>query len=100
MDLNQMMAQAKAMQKQLEQEQAAFQKKVYTVTSANELVKVIMTGDKRIKDLEIRQDILTPDDQEMIQDLIISTIDEAMDMIDQDFAQTMGKYTQGLDLPF
>ena len=100
MDISQMMGQVQAMKQELEREQQAFQQKTYHVTSANELVKVEVTGAKEIKSIQIKEDILAPDDKEMIEDLIVTTINDAMKMIDEDFAQIMGKYTQGLNLPF
>ena len=100
MDLNKMLGQMQSMQKSLEQEQQALNNKVYTVSSNEKLVTIEMTGDRRIKDLQIDESILNPEDKEMIQDLIINTMDQALRMIDQDFASTMSKYTNGLNLPF
>lgn len=78
--MQQMLMQAQKMQRQLQKAQAELETKEFTVEKAG-LVTVVLTGDKKVKSIEIDKDALNPDDAEMIQDTVASAINDALDQI-------------------
>ena len=63
---------------------------------SNDLVKVVFTGNRRMKDLQINEGVVDPEDTEMLQDLVIMAVNDALAKIDVETEKTMGKYTKGL----
>ena len=55
-----------------------------------------MTGEKKIQTLEIKPEVVDPDDVEMLQDLIVAAINECVDTIEEETQAVMGKYTMGM----
>lgn len=78
--MQQMLMQAQKMQRQLQKAHAELEAKEFKVEKAG-LVTVILTGDKKVKSIEIDKDALNPDDAEMIQDTIVSCINDALTQI-------------------
>ncbi len=78
--MQQMLMQAQKMQRQLQKAMAELETKEFTVEKAG-LVTVTLTGDKKIKSISIDKDALTPEDAEMVQDTIVSALNEALDQI-------------------
>ena len=71
-NMNNMLAQAQRMQRQIEMAQAEIQEMRFTGTAGGELVKVVVTGKHQIESVEIAKDVVDPDDIEGLQDLIIA----------------------------
>lgn len=94
-----MIKQAQQMQQQMEQKQAAIQEQEFKATSGGGAVSVIMTGARELKQLDIRPDVVDPDDIEMLQDLIIGAVNECSRMIEQTTSSEMGGITGGLNIP-
>ena len=84
--MQQMLMQAQKMQRQLQKARAELEAKEFKIEKAG-LVTVILTGDKKVKSIEIEKDALNPDDAEMIQDTIIAAINEALDQIREESAK-------------
>ncbi len=84
--MQQMLVQAQKMQRQLQKAHAELEAKEFKIEKAG-LVTVVLTGDKKIKSIDIDKDALNPDDAEMIQDTIISAINEALDQISEESAK-------------
>ena len=61
-------------------------------------MKVIFTGDRRMKDIQISEGVVDPEDTEMLQDLLMMAVNDALTKIDAESEKTMGKYTKGLPL--
>ena len=97
--MQKMMQQAQAMQREMEKEQAALSEEVFEGTSGGGAVKVTMTGDKKIKALEIKPEVVDPEDIEMLQDLIITAANEALRQMEEISNNEMGKLTAGLGIP-
>ncbi len=91
-----MMKQVKKMQKQMEQDQADLNQLEFTAESTNSYVKVVATGDRTIKEITIAPDIIDPEDPELLQDLLVTTVNDVIKKIDQKNEQMMGKYTQSI----
>ena len=91
-----MMKQVQKMQKEMVQAQDKLNETEFTGTATNDLVKVVFTGNRRMKDLQINEGVIDPEDTEMLQDLVIMAVNDALAKIDVETEKTMGKYTKGL----
>lgn len=99
MNINQLMKEAKKMQEDMEKSQEEISVQEFDASTGGGAVKVVVTGDKMIKSLELNKDVVDSDDVEMLQDLIITCVNEAMRKVDSAQAQAMGKYNiPGLNL--
>ena len=87
-----MMKQMQKMQKQIEETQATLNETEYIGAAANELVLVTMTGDKKVVDVAIKPEAVDPDDVDMLQDLILTCVNEALRKVDAAQAASMGKF--------
>ena len=83
MNMNALMKQAQKMQKQMEEAQAALAEQVVETTSGGGAVKVTATGKNEIKEIKINPDVVDPDDVEMLEDLILSAVNEALRQVDE-----------------
>ena len=92
MNINQLMKQAKKMQEDIEKTQEEMQSKDFEATAGGGAVSVTVSGAKEIKKIEIKKDVVDPDDVEMLQDLILTCINEALRKVDSAQAASMGKY--------
>ena len=91
--------QMQAMQRQMEQMQAELEEKEITTTSGGGAVSVTVNGKKEIVTLQIDKDVVDPDDVEMLQDLVVAAVNEAMRQVDDISNAEMGKLTGGLNIP-
>ena len=99
MNMNSLMKQAKQMQRQMEELQAGLEEKTLEITAGGGAVRVVINGKKQIKDLEISQDVVDPDDIEMLQDLIIGAVNEAIRQMEEKVNSEMSRLTGGMGLP-
>jgi DNA-binding YbaB/EbfC family protein len=91
-----MMAQIKKLQEQMEQAQAELAEATVTATVGGGAIKVTMTGDKRCKGIEIDPDMLKDADAEMLQDMLLSGVNLALEMSSKMAEEKMGPLTGGL----
>ena len=91
-----MMQEAQKMQGNIEKEQKKLEKKEYTKTLGGDAIKIIMLGTKKIKTIEIKPEILEPEEQEFIQEMIMDGINSLIDEIEQEFEEKIGSLTKGL----
>lgn len=94
MNMNNLMAQAQKMQKDMERKQQEIQSSEYTGTS--QLVDVVLSGDKKVKSVKIKAESLDSEDIEMLQDMIQIAINEAVSKIEKDVESKMGMYGKAL----
>lgn len=99
MNMNNIMKQAQKMQKQMEEMQAELENKKFEITSGGGAVKVVITGKKTIEEITISPDVVDPDDIEMLQDLILTAVNEAVRTADETANSEMSKITGGVGLP-
>ena len=76
--------------------QGELEKKEFSITTGGDAIVLVMTGDKRIVSLNIKPEVIDPDDKDMLEDMIKSAINTLSDQIDKETETTMGQYTQGL----
>lgn len=100
-NMNNLMKQAKKMQEKMEQAQEEMKSRVIEVTAGGGMVKISISGSKEIKELTIDPAAVDPDDIEMLQDLLISGVNEAIRQVEELSNKEMGKFMpQGMNLPF
>ena len=92
MNLNNLMKEAKKMQADIEKSQAEITSKDFEATAGGGAVKAVVSGAKFIKELTINKEVVDPDDVEMLQDLIITCVNEALRKVDEEQAAQMGKF--------
>ena len=91
-----MMKQMQKMQKEMEQTQAELNITEFVGAASNDLVKITMTGNKKVTDVVIAPEAVDPEDVEMLQDMIVAAVNEAMKQADEASQELMGKMTGGL----
>lgn len=92
MNINQLMKEAKKMQADMEKSQEELVSKEFDATAGGGAIEVKVGGDKLIKEIKIKPEVVDPDDVEMLQDLILTCINEALKKVDSAQAASLGKY--------
>lgn len=99
--MNNLMKQAQRMQRQMEEGQKELETKEFTATAGGGAVEATVSGKKELLKVTLSQEVVDPDDVEMLQDLILAAVNEAMRQADEASSELMGKMTGGLGgLPF
>ena len=89
------------MQRQMEEGQKELEAKEFTAAAGGGAVEVTVSGKKEILKIKLSEEVVDPEDIEMLQDLIMAAANEAMRQADEANSQLMGKMTGGLGgLPF
>jgi DNA-binding YbaB/EbfC family protein len=92
MNINQLMKEAKKMQADMEKSQTELASKEFEATTGGGAVYVKVSGAKEVKEIKIQKEAVDPEDVEMLQDLILSCVNEALRKVDSAQAQELGKY--------
>ena len=92
MNLVQLMKEAKKMQADMEKSQEELVSKEFEATAGGGAIEVKVTGAKEIKEIKIKKDVVDPEDVEMLEDLILTCVNEALRKVDSAQAQSLGKY--------
>ena len=92
MNINQLMKEAKKMQADMEKSQEELSSKEFEATAGGGAVTVQVAGDKTIKEIKLQKDVVDPDDVEMLQDLILTCVNEALRKVDSAQAAQLGKF--------
>ena len=92
MNLNNLMKEAKKMQADMEKSQAELAEKEFEATAGGGAVSVKVSGAKEIKEIKIQKDVVDPDDVEMLEDLILGCVNEALRKVDSATSAEFGKY--------
>lgn len=92
MNINNLMKEAKKMQADLEKSQAELAVREFEATAGGGAVSVKVSGDKTIKEIILKKEVVDPEDVEMLQDLIITCVNEALRKVDSASQEQMGKY--------
>ena len=95
-NMNNLMKQAQKMQKQLEENQKALEEKEFTATAGGGAVEVTVSGKKEVTKVKLTEEVVDPDDIEMLEDLIISAVNEAIRQVEEMYNAEMGRMTGGL----
>lgn len=92
MNINQLMKEAKKMQADMEKSQEELTAKEFEATSGGGAIEVKVSGSKELKEIKIKKDVVDPDDVEMLEDLILTAVNEALRKVDSATQASFGKY--------
>ncbi len=95
-NMNNLLKQAQRMQKQMEEQQKALEEKEFSATAGGGAVEVKVTGKREITAVVLQPEVVDPDDIEMLQDLIIAAVNEALRRVDEEAAANMNRMTGGM----
>ena len=92
MNINSLMKEAKKMQADLEKNQQELAEKEFEASAGGNAVSVKVNGQKQILDLKLQKEVVDPEEVEMLQDLIVTCINQAFKQVDDAQAASMGKF--------
>ena len=92
MNINQLMKEARKMQADMEKSQEQLSAKEFEATAGGGAITAKVSGDKMLKSISIKPDVVDPNDVEMLQDLILTCVNEALRKVDAAQAAEIGKY--------
>ena len=95
-----MVRQAQKMQQELLKMQQEIETSKFEFTASGGAVKAVVLGTKELESIEIKPEVVDPDDVEMLQDLVIAAVNGAMKLCDDSTAKSMSKIQGGMNLPF
>ena len=95
-NMNQLMKQAQKMQKQMEENQKALEEKEFTATAGGGAVEVTISGKREVTKVKLQEEVVDPDDIEMLEDLIVAATNEALRKVEEESTAVMSKLTGGL----
>lgn len=95
-NMNNLMKQAQRMQRQMEESQKELETKEFVAKAGGGAVEVTVTGKKEIAKVKLSEEVVDPDDIEMLEDLVMAAANEALRMADEASAEVMSKMTGGL----
>lgn len=95
-NMNNLMKQAQRMQRQMEEGQKELETKEFTASAGGGAVEVTVSGKKEVLKVKLTEEVVDPEDIEMLQDLIVAATNEALKQADQANEALMGKMTGGL----
>lgn len=98
-NMQSMIKQAQKMQEDMQRVQEELETREYKAAAGGGAVEAVLSGKKELLSLTIRPDVVDPEDIEMLQDLIISAVNESLRQAEEDSAQQMQKVTGGMNIP-
>ena len=94
-----MMKQMQKLQKDMEKSQGELEATEFTGVANDDLVKVTLNGKRKVLSVEIKEDIVEPGETEILEDLVLIAMNDALSQIDETSEKVMGKYTNNLNIP-
>ena len=95
-NMNNLMKQAQKMQRQMEEQAKEMETKEFTAAAGGGAVEVTVSGAKKLLKVHLNEEVVDPDDIEMLEDLIVAAVNEAMEKADAESASAMSKFTGGM----
>ena len=98
-NMNNMIKQAQKMQKDMMKVQEELEQRQIEASAGGGAITVVVTGKKELVSIKIKPEVVDPEDVELLQDLILAAVNEAIRMAEEMVGSEMGKLTGGLGLP-
>ncbi|MGN1033841.1 MAG: YbaB/EbfC family nucleoid-associated protein [Intestinibacter sp.] len=98
-NMNQILKQAQKMQENMQKMQQELEAKEFEVSVGGGAVTVKVNGKKELLDINMKPEVVDPDDIEMLQDLVISAVNEALRKVDDAQSSQMSKMAGGMNIP-
>ncbi|MDD2960318.1 MAG: YbaB/EbfC family nucleoid-associated protein [Lachnospiraceae bacterium] len=95
-NMNNLMKQAQRMQKQMEESQKELEEKEFTASAGGGAVEVTVSGKKLVTKVKLSEEVVDPDDIEMLEDLIMAATNEAFRQVEEEASSSMTKLTGGM----
>ena len=99
MNPNEMIKQAQKMEREMQKAQDELKKKIVQGTAGGEAVTAYINGAREVVKIEMDKDAVNPDDIEMLEDLLITAMNQALEKASKMIDKEMGKHTGGINLP-
>lgn len=99
MDIGALMKQAKKMQNDLAKMEAELEEKVYEASVSNGAVKVVVTGKGQVEQVVIEDSLMEKENKELLQDMILMAVNDALGQMNQEKNEMMGSLTGGVKMP-
>ena len=91
-----LMKQAQKMQRQMEEQAKEMETKEFTATAGGGAVEVVVNGKREVQRVKLKEEVVDPDDIEMLEDLITAAVNEALRQVDEASSSAMNKLTGGM----
>ncbi|WP_038323592.1 YbaB/EbfC family nucleoid-associated protein [Caproiciproducens sp. R1] len=98
-NLQQLARQAQKIQEDMDQATAELEAKEYTAAAGGDAVKATVTGKMEVKTIDIKPEVVDPEDVEMLSDLVLAAVNEALRAAAADKSQRMEKISGGINMP-
>jgi DNA-binding YbaB/EbfC family protein len=98
-NMQKMMKQMQKMQKDMAKAQEELAEKTVEGTAGGGMVTVVVNGQKELVEVNIKEEVVDPEDIEMLQDLVLAATNDALKKMDDLTNDTMGQFTKGMNLP-
>lgn len=98
-NMNQMMKQVQKMQRDMERTQQELEQRIFEVSAGGGAIHVKVSGKKELTEITLDPGIVDPEDVEMLQDLILVAVNDALKTAEAEISKEMGKVTGGMNLP-
>lgn len=95
-NMNNLMKQAQRMQKQMEENQKALEEQEFTAAAGGGVVEVTVSGKREVTKVSLKEEVVDPDDIEMLEDLIVAATNEALRKVEEASSAAMSKLAGGL----
>ena len=95
-NMNNLMKQAQKMQRQMEEAQKELEEKEITAAAGGGAVEITISGKKEITKVKLAEEVVDPDDIEMLEDLIMAAVNEALRQLEEETSNSMAKITGGM----
>ncbi len=98
-NMNNMMKQAQQLQKKMLKAQEDLATKTVEASAGGGMVKVVANGSQKIESIVLEKEVVDPEDVEMLQDLVLAAVNDALNRSQEMVSAEMGKLTGGLNIP-
>ncbi len=97
--MNSMMKQAQKLQKKMLKTQQELALKTVEASAGGGMVKVVANGGQKVESIVLEKEVVDPEDIEMLQDLVLAAVNDALNKAQEMVSNEMGKLTGGLNIP-
>lgn len=94
-----MLKQVQTMQENMEKTREEIENTEFEATAGGDAIKAIVNGKKEVISVKLKEEVVDPDDIEMLEDLIVAAVNEAIRKADEKMEEEMGKLTGGINIP-
>lgn len=98
-NMQSMIKQAQKMQEDMEKLQGELDEKIYDISAGGGAVNVKIKGNREVQAIELKPDVVDPEDIETLQDLLVAAVNQAIKTVDDNNSEQMNKVTQGISMP-